>query len=81
MNSLTSCFIWPLNIREATDHSPRDGQPEHLSPEVFYYRPHCAEVSAEIRDRFTVHYTSTHGTSLNQAEIEIGMFTRQGLGT
>lgn len=31
-------------------------------------------------DRFTVHYTPTHGSWLNQAEIEIGLFSRQCLG-
>ena len=40
-----------------------------------------AEFGAEIRDRFTVHYTPKHGSWLNQAEIEIGMFARQCLGT
>src|SRR5215468_10056218 len=39
-----------------------------------------AEVGDEIWDRFTVHYTPTHGSWLNQAEIEIGMFSRQCLG-
>jgi hypothetical protein len=39
-----------------------------------------AEFGTEIWDRFTVHYTPTHGSWLNQAEIEIGMFTRQCLG-
>ena len=29
-----------------------------------------AEVGGEIWDRFTVHYTPTHGSWLNQAEIE-----------
>jgi hypothetical protein len=38
------------------------------------------EFGAEIWDRFTVHYTPTHGSWLNQAEIEIGLFTRQCLG-
>ena len=33
-----------------------------------------------IWGRFTVHYTPTHGSWLNQAEIEIGMFARQCLG-
>jgi hypothetical protein len=40
---------------------------------------------AEIRLRsgtaFTIHYTPTHGSWLNQAEIEIGMLTRQCLGS
>src|ERR1700746_4203406 len=31
-------------------------------------------------DRFTVHYTPTHGSWLNQAEIEISLFSRQWLG-
>jgi hypothetical protein len=39
-----------------------------------------AEVGGEIWDQFTVHYTPTHGSWLNQAEIEIGMFARQCLG-
>jgi hypothetical protein len=38
------------------------------------------QVGAEIWERFTVHYTPTHGSWLNQAEIEIGMFSRQCLG-
>ena len=33
-----------------------------------------------IWDRFTVHYTPTHGSWLNQAEIEISLFARQCLG-
>jgi hypothetical protein len=40
-----------------------------------------AEIGGEIWDRFTVHYTPTHGSWLNQAEIEIGIFSRQCLGT
>jgi hypothetical protein len=39
------------------------------------------EMAAEVWDRFTVHYTPTHGSWLNQAEIEIGLFARQCLGT
>ena len=38
------------------------------------------EFGGEIWDRFTVHYTPLHGSWLNQAEIEIGMFSRQCLG-
>ena len=40
-----------------------------------------AEMGDEIWNRFTVHYTPTHGSWLNQAEIEIGLFMRQCLGT
>jgi hypothetical protein len=39
-----------------------------------------AEVGGEIWDCFTIHYTPTHGSWLNQAEIEIGLFSRQCLG-
>jgi hypothetical protein len=39
------------------------------------------EVGVEVWDRFTIHYTPTHGSWLNQAEIEIGIFSRQCLGT
>jgi len=39
-----------------------------------------AEMTAQVWDRFTVHYTPTHGSWLNQAEIEIGLFLRQCLG-
>jgi transposase len=38
------------------------------------------EVGGEIWGRFTIHYTPTHGSWLNQAEIEIGIFSRQCLG-
>jgi hypothetical protein len=39
-----------------------------------------ADIGSEIWKRFTVHYTPRHGSWLNQAEIEIGLFTRQCLG-
>ena len=34
----------------------------------------------ELWNRFTPHYTPKHGSWLNQAEIEIGIFSRQCLG-
>ncbi|HUJ10824.1 MAG TPA: transposase [Verrucomicrobiae bacterium] len=37
-------------------------------------------MAAEVWNRFTIHYTPTHGSWLNQAEIEIGIFSRQCLG-
>ena len=40
-----------------------------------------AEMASELWDCFTVHYTPTHGSWLNQAEIEIGIFARQCLGS
>jgi transposase len=39
-----------------------------------------AEVGGSLWDQFTVHYTPVHGSWLNQAEIEIGLFSRQCLG-
>jgi hypothetical protein len=39
------------------------------------------EIGTEVWNRFTVHYTPTHGSWLNQAEIEIGMLARQCLGS
>jgi hypothetical protein len=39
-----------------------------------------AEMAVEVWNRFTVHHTPTHGSWLNQAEIEIGIFSRQCLG-
>ena len=39
------------------------------------------EVGREVWNRFTVHYTPKHGSWLNQAEIEIGLLSRQCLGT
>jgi hypothetical protein len=39
------------------------------------------EMATEVWERFTVHYTPTHGSWLNQAEIEIGIFSRQCLGS
>ena len=35
---------------------------------------------AQLWNRFTVHYTPKHGSWLNQAELEIGLFARQCLG-
>lgn len=35
----------------------------------------------EIWSRFTVHYTPKHGSWLDQAEIEVSIFSRQCLGT
>ena len=53
----------------------------HAKYQVILTDLYGAEFGAEIWDRFTVHYTPTHGSWLNQAEIEIGIFSRQCLGT
>lgn len=39
-----------------------------------------AKRGANLWDRFKVHYTPKHGSWLNQAEIEISMFSRECLG-
>jgi hypothetical protein len=38
------------------------------------------KIGGLLWERFTAHYTPKHGSWLNQAEIEIGMFSRQCLG-
>ena len=38
------------------------------------------EMGCEVWNRFTIHLTPKHGSWLNQAEIEIGIFARQCLG-
>ncbi len=41
----------------------------------------CGEdLGCEVWDCFTPHYTPKHGSWLNQAEIEIGLFSRQCMG-
>ena len=43
---------------------------------------HFGEAKGDaLWQRFTVHYTPKHGSWLNQAEIEIGLFARQCLGS
>jgi hypothetical protein len=39
------------------------------------------DFGGEVWGRFTVHYTPTHGSWLNQAQIEIGILSRQYLGS
>jgi hypothetical protein len=38
------------------------------------------KIGGLLWDRFTVHYTPKHGSWLNQAEIEISLFSRECLG-
>lgn len=47
-------------------------------PLVERFGEQCA---ARLWERFTLHYTPKHGSWLNQAEIEIGLFSRQCLGS
>jgi hypothetical protein len=53
-----------LNIHRGKSLTDRDG----------------SETGRKLWQRFTVHYTPTHGSWLNQAEIAIGLFARQCLG-
>jgi transposase len=39
------------------------------------------EKGGELWGRFTIHYTPVHGSWLNQAELEIGLFSKQCLGS
>jgi hypothetical protein len=39
-----------------------------------------ADKGGQLWDRLTVHYTPKHGSWLNQAEIELSMYSRQCLG-
>jgi hypothetical protein len=39
-----------------------------------------AKMGSQIWRRFAIHYTPKHGSWLNQAEIEIGIFAKQCLG-
>jgi len=42
---------------------------------------HMGDVlGSKLWDRFEVHHTPQHGSWLNQAEIAIGMYSRQALG-
>lgn len=64
---------------EAIGHPFGSGESEHPS------RKALADVlgtdmAAAVWDRFPVHFTPPHRSWLNQAEIEIGIFSRQCLG-
>ena len=74
-------MIFQLALRYAdakTIHLVVDNLNIHSKKSITYALG--AEVGAEVWSRFTVHYTPRHGSWLNQAEIEIGLFARQCLG-
>jgi hypothetical protein len=61
-----------------TIHLVMDNLSSHFKKSLTdFYGP---EMGQGVWDCFTVHYTPKHGSWLNQAEIEIGMFARQCLG-
>ncbi len=73
-------------VREVAEHYP-EAQTIHLVMDNLniHGRKSLSDFYGEQRgsalwDRFTVHYTPKHGSWLNQAEIEIGLFSRQCLG-
>ncbi len=39
-----------------------------------------SQMGSEVWERFAIHHTLKHGSRLNQAEIEIGIFAKQCLG-
>ena len=64
-------------LAEASSRVQERGSEDFASGIKLY---HAGLALSARADRFTVHYTPTHGSWLNQAEIEIGMFSRQCLG-
>ena len=62
-----------------TIHLVVDNLNTHCRKSVFDYYGEVA--GANIWNRFTIHYTPKHGSWLNQAEIEISMFSRECLGS
>ncbi|HKD05760.1 MAG TPA: transposase [Bryobacteraceae bacterium] len=72
-------FELALHYREAeTVHLVMDNLSSHRQKSLIDLLG--AEMAHEIWNCFTIHYTPKHGSWLNQAEIEIGMFARQCLG-
>jgi transposase len=73
-------------VRSIADHYA-DAETIHLVMDNLntHYRKTLVDQFGEqegqaLWDRFTVHYTPKHGSWLNQAEIEISLFSRQCLG-
>jgi len=73
-------------LRQVADRYP-DAKTIHLVMDNL--NTHCRKTLVDrfgqqegqaLWDRFTVHYTPKHGSWLNQAEIEISLFSRQCLG-
>ena len=73
-------------LKEVADHYP-EAKTIHLVMDNL--NTHCRKTVVDrfgeeqgdaLWGRFTVHYTPKHGSWLNQAEIEISLFSRQCLG-
>lgn len=64
--------------RVKTRHLVMDNLNTHNEKSLVGY--YGREQGRKLWKSFTVHYTPKHGSWLNQAEIEIGLFSRQCLG-
>ena len=69
-----SHFTFVTPDRSAAEFAPDIHRRKSLTD---YY---CETAGNRIWDRFTVHYAPTHGSWLNQAEIEVSLFARPCLG-
>jgi hypothetical protein len=61
-----------------TIHLVMDNLSTHFLPSLQY--AFGEDKGRELWSRFTVHYTPKHGSWLDQAEIEIGIYSKQCLG-
>jgi hypothetical protein len=61
-----------------TIHLVMDNLNSHTRNSLINY--YGEQEGAYLWDRFTVHYTPKHGSWLNQAEIELSLYSRQCLG-
>ena len=89
-------FTWPAPDRSAAEFAPIIAEltNHYPSAETIHLvldnlNIHCRKSLTDyygdrggrfIWDRLTLHYTPQHGSWLNQAEIEIGLFSRQCVG-
>ena len=64
--------------RADTIHIVLDNLSTHFESSLLRQYGHVR--GTQLWNRFTVHYTPKHGSWLNQAEIEIGVFNRQCIG-
>jgi uncharacterized protein YndB with AHSA1/START domain len=64
--------------RARTIHLVMDNLNTHCQKSLTDY--YGEKIGARLWKRLTVHHTPKHGSWLNQAEIEIGLFSRQCLG-
>ena len=78
-SSPTICWRSPASYSEAdTIHLVMDNLSTHTRKALV--DRFGEKLGAWLWQRFTVHYTPKHGSWLNQAEIEISLFSRQCLG-